>query len=212
VCAATSLVVTDCRNKSDLLFFFECRNDRIDAFHSGVVVIDCHFSDHKSFFLGSKVVLEHSKFGPKCTVENSCIVSRASVPGNSTIPSNTQLFVVELDNGEFAAIVLGVADDLKKAHKSPAEIKFGAVHIDIATYTDRVGQNLFANVEIWPAGTDYSLWDARLFPCLATVEEASYYGIFLAHVESKKPFVNPPTFKPIRFISLQETLATKKGN
>ncbi|NXH47717.1 FPGT guanylyltransferase, partial [Dicaeum eximium] len=125
--------------------------------------------------IGPGSVIEYSRIGPAVSVGKGSIVSGSYINFSVDIPSDCFLssVSVRITGGvEYATMVFGVGDDLKKSVKSLSEIHslrfFGASLPEcLDLWSVEASDQLFSGED-----THLGLWTARIFPVCSTLSES----------------------------------------
>lgn len=128
----------------------------------------------------------------RCRIGDSSILSGVEVEGIS-VPRETVLHAVRLDNGQYTARIFGIRDSIKESLSSGATL-FGR---SLKAWMESNG---IAPEELWEPGEERLLWTARLFRVCTTMQEAVE-----AALELQKSFEGQP-IHPLWLRSERESL------
>lgn len=123
---------------------------------------------------GSNVYIEKSIVCPGCTIGSNTILSFVSIE-NQDIPSNVVLNCLHQDNGTYVCRIYGLKDDPKATLERGATL-FG---VPLSLIMSRNG---LSESDLWDAGEEHSLWNARLYPECITMREAVNEGLNLHRI------------------------------
>lgn len=113
--------------------------------------------------LGHGCYLENSYVNSGCSVGDGVILSYIDLPAGRKVPGGTVLHGLKLKNGKFSVRIYGVCDN-PKGDKN-ASFLGGSLSSLMAHLN--IGEN-----ELWGAGEDKSIWNARLYPLCDSIEDA----------------------------------------
>ncbi|KAM4022466.1 fucose-1-phosphate guanylyltransferase [Anomaloglossus baeobatrachus] len=157
-------------------------------------------------------VIEYSRLGPDVSVGGSCVISSYCINVRCVIPDKSFVssFSLMIDGRVmFATVLFGIEDDLKKNVASLSDLNalqiFGSSLVQrLQLWGIRVSEELFSGDQ-----TSLSLWNARIFPCYATLEESSLASVEMLEAMSGTAAVD---LGGARRVSIQEILASKNIN
>lgn len=136
-------------------------------------------------FMGKNVTIEpdayveNSLLSDGVTVQQGAVVSGLDVPEGKTVLSDTVYHGLKLKNGKFVIRCYGVQDN----PKGTLEDQGTFLSNTLSKFIENAGLKV---QDVWPeetsagAGTDHSLWRAKLYPVCETVEEGIVYAEMLA--------------------------------
>ncbi|XP_040262640.1 fucose-1-phosphate guanylyltransferase [Bufo bufo] len=157
-------------------------------------------------------VIEYSKLGPDVSVGEYCVISCSCISIRCVIPDKS--FVSSLSlmiDGQvmYATILFGIEDNLKKNVGSLSDLNSLQIF----------GRNLVQPLELWGIQVSeelfsgdqksLSLWNARIFPCYATMEESVLAAVEMLKAMNSKSAAD---LGDARRVSIEEILLYKNIN
>ncbi|XP_075688956.1 fucose-1-phosphate guanylyltransferase isoform X1 [Rhinoderma darwinii] len=159
-----------------------------------------------------RTVIEYSRLGPDVSVGEYCVISGSCISIRCVIPDKS--FVSSLSlmiDGRvmYATVLLGIEDNLKKNVASLSDLNslqiFGTSLVQrLELWGVRVSDELFSGEQ-----KSLSLWQARLFPCYATLQESVAASVEMLKAVNSKSAVD---LGEARRLSIQEMLSYKNIN
>ncbi|XP_066453884.1 fucose-1-phosphate guanylyltransferase isoform X1 [Eleutherodactylus coqui] len=157
-------------------------------------------------------VIEYSKLGPDVSVGECCVISGSCISIRCVIPDKS--FVSSLSlmiDGQvmYATIMFGIEDNLKKNVGSLSDVNslqiFGTSLLQsLELWGIRVSEELFSGDQ-----KSLSLWNARIFPCYATLQESVWASVEMLKAINSKSAAD---LGDARRLSIEEMLAYKNIN
>lgn len=144
-------------------------------------------SENGAFAAYSSYIGRRVQVGGRAYLENSyilgdtCIGAGSMVSGlklrDITVPPHVVLHGLMLKNGKYTARIYGIADNPKETLHTGAGFMTGT----LSDWMERCG---IEESELWAAGEERSLWNARMYPVCDTMEEAVEQALTLYRLVS----------------------------
>ncbi|XP_077133446.1 fucose-1-phosphate guanylyltransferase isoform X3 [Ranitomeya variabilis] len=157
-------------------------------------------------------VIEYSRLGPDVSVGGSCVISGSSINLRCVVPDKSFVssFSLKIDGRVmFATVLFGIEDDLKKSVASLTDLNAlqifrSSLVLRFQLWGIKVCEELFSGDK-----KSFSLWNARIFPCFATMQESARASVEMLEAMSGKAAVD---LGGVRRVSIEEMLAYKNIN
>ncbi|XP_056388708.1 fucose-1-phosphate guanylyltransferase isoform X2 [Hyla sarda] len=157
-------------------------------------------------------VIEYSKLGPDVSVGGSCVISGSYISIRCVIPDKSFLSSLSLmidGRVMYATILFGIEDNLKKSVSSLSELNslqiFGTSLVQCLELW-----GIRASVELFSGDSKaLSLWNARIFPCFASLQESVWASVEMLKAMNSESAVS---LGDARGVSIEEMLSHKNIN
>ncbi|MDO4308157.1 MAG: L-fucokinase [Eubacteriales bacterium] len=157
--------------------------------------------------IGPEVRIEEGCYLENCSIKGTSRIERGAVVSglaleDTAVPSDTVLHGVKLqENGGFLVRTYGVLDNPKKTYEENGSFLKGT----LKSFLDR---NQLVTADLWADKSEYSLWNAALYPVCRSWQEAVEYGVLL--VKMSEGFASAGEirkWKVQKRLSLQESFS-----
>ncbi|HJA91994.1 MAG TPA: bifunctional fucokinase/L-fucose-1-P-guanylyltransferase [Candidatus Eisenbergiella merdipullorum] len=155
---------------------------------------------------------KRAKIGRGAYLENSFILDESHVGEGSiisgvklksvTVPDGVVLHGLKLLDGRYVTRIYGVEDN----PKGTLEGQSGGAHFLGSTLNVFLSENGLTMQEIWEEGQEHSLWNARLYPVSADMEESVRYALLTAKMaDGDAPPEERSAWRQAKRLSLQSS-------